>query len=54
MDPENGHVDTSFGTTFLSEATYSCNSGYTLMGSVTRTCTADGQWNPAAPICERM
>ena len=42
---------TPSGTTFMSTATYSCNNGYELNGSSTRTCSSDGMWTPAAPIC---
>ncbi len=32
--------------------TYTCNPGYTLNGSVTRTCEDDGTWSLTAPTCE--
>ena len=47
-------------TTFESTATYSCNTGYNIVGSVIRTCGASitsgptGVWSPAAPVCESM
>ena len=47
----NGSVDTGGGTTFGSTATYSCDSGYSLSGSATRTCNAVAVWTPAAPTC---
>ena len=49
----NGAVDTSSGTTFMMTATYTCNTGYTLIGANTRTCGIDGQWTPDAPTCLR-
>ena len=49
----NGAVDTSSGTTFMMTATYTCNTGYTLIGANTRTCGGDGQWTPDAPTCLR-
>ncbi|XP_064387176.1 uncharacterized protein LOC135335578 [Halichondria panicea] len=49
--PSNGAVDTSSGTTFMMTATYTCNTGYTLVGDTTRTCGADGEWSPIAPVC---
>ena len=52
-DPANGQVSTS-GTTFGETATYSCNTGYNLVGDNTRTCQADGMWSGSAPTCERM
>ena len=51
-DPTNGQV--SFGaTTFQSRANYSCNAGYILMGNMTRSCQADGEWSDTDPSCER-
>ena len=32
-------------------ATYTCDSGYELVGSATRTCQADGSWTGSAPTC---
>ena len=51
--PSNGAVDTSSGTTFMMTATYTCNTGYTLIGANTRTCGGDGQWIPDLPTCLR-
>ena len=39
------------GTTFGSTATYSCQGGYILVGGLTRTCQANGQWSGQAPVC---
>ncbi len=50
-NPSNGAVDTLSGTTFMNNATYTCNPGYTLMGSNTRTCQAGGEWNSTSPTC---
>ena len=52
-DPTNGQVSTS-GTTFGETATYSCNTGYNLVGDNTRTCQATGNWSGSEPTCERM
>ena len=49
-DPDNGSVSAS-ETTRGSTAVYSCNTGYRLSGSMTRTCQADGTWNTAEPTC---
>ena len=51
-NPDNGQVVTSHGTTFGSTATYTCDTGYTLSGSQTRTCGADGVWTLFTPVCE--
>ena len=60
----NGAVDTSSGTTFMMTATYTCNTGYNIVGSQSRTCgptgtsgattLTDGVCSPAAPVCESM
>ncbi len=34
-------------------ATYTCTSGYTLMGDMTRTCGSNMMWNGNDPTCER-
>ena len=53
-DPANGSVNHTAGTTFRQTATYSCDTGYNLVGDSTRTCNATGQWSGRAPTCERM
>ena len=51
-DPDNGQVDTSSGTTFGSTVTYTCDTGYNLSGSQSRTCGEDGNWTSSEPICQ--
>ncbi|CAI8024485.1 Sushi, von Willebrand factor type A, EGF and pentraxin domain-containing protein 1, partial [Geodia barretti] len=51
-DPVNGAVATSQGTVFMSDATYTCNEGYRLVGSSTRSCEETEVWSGAAPVCE--
>ena len=51
-DP-NGAVSVD-ETTLGNTATYSCNSGYNLVGSSTVTCLASGQWSDGAPTCQRQ
>ena len=46
----NGAVLALATTTFGSVATYTCNSGYNLVGSTTLTCQADETWG-SAPTC---
>ena len=53
-DPSNGAVDTSSGTTFMMTATYTCNTGYTFIGDMTRTCQANAMWSLTAPTCTGM
>ncbi|XP_064386331.1 sushi, von Willebrand factor type A, EGF and pentraxin domain-containing protein 1-like isoform X3 [Halichondria panicea] len=53
--PSNGAVNTSSGTTFMMTATYTCNTGYLIFGSESRTCVASGTsavWSTTAPVCE--
>ena len=38
-------------TTFGSVASYQCNTGYTLVGTSTRTCQADTTWGGDVPVC---
>ena len=53
-DPANGQVIHPGGTTFGQTATYSCNTGFNLVGNSTRMCQADGMWTASTPTCERM
>ena len=50
-DPASGQVNND-GTTFGHTATYSCNTGYNLVGDSTRTCQATGVWSGSAPTCQ--
>ena len=54
IDPANGQVDHTAGTTFKQTATYSCNTGYGLVGNSTSTCQATGNWSGSEPICQGM
>ena len=51
-DPVNGQVDHTDGTTNGQTATYSCNTGYNLVGDSTRTCQAEGKWSGSAATCQ--
>ena len=53
-DPANGQVDHTAGTTMGQTATYSCNTGYNLVGDSTRTCQATGNLSGNAPTCQGM
>ena len=53
-NPANGQVSHTAGTTFGQTATYSCNTGYNLVGGSTRTCQATGVWSGSAPTCQGM
>ena len=51
-NPANGRVTHTAGTTFGQTATYSCNTGYNLVGYSTRTCQAARRWFGRAPTCQ--
>ena len=48
---DNGNIRLT-GTGYDSEVLYSCNSGYTLVGSAASSCNDDGLWSDPAPTCE--
>ena len=50
----NGQVSHTAGTTFGQTATYSCNTGYNLVGDSTRMCQANGEWSGSEPTCQSM
>jgi CUB/sushi domain-containing protein len=50
--PANGGVELS-NTILGSQANYSCNPLFTLVGSETRICMENREWTPDAPTCER-
>ncbi len=52
LNPANGAVNTSSGTTFMNNAKYTCTTaGYVLVGDATRTCQSDGEWSSTSPTC---
>ena len=53
-DLANGQVNHTAGTTYGQTATYSCNTGYNLVGDSPRTCQATGNWSGSAPTCQGM
>ena len=53
-DPANGSVNHTAGTGLGQTATYSCNTGYNLVGDSTRTCQATRIWSGNAPTCQSM
>ena len=48
--PTNGQRTLS-STTYNSVVTYTCDVGYTLQGSNSRTCQSNGQWSGSIPHC---
>ena len=51
-NPTNGQFSHTGGATFGQTATYSCNTGYNLVGDSTHTCQATGVWSGSAPTCQ--
>lgn len=49
-DPANGNVRVT-STRIGAVATYSCNSGFTLIGKENRVCRPNGEWSGTAPTC---
>ncbi|RLB47662.1 MAG: hypothetical protein DRJ42_24965 [Deltaproteobacteria bacterium] len=49
-DPTDGSV-ASDGTTFGSTGTYTCDTGFMLIGDSSRTCQDDGTWSGMEPTC---
>ena len=50
--PTNGDVLVS-GLTLGSQAVYSCDVGYELVGIARRECSVDGIWSGSVPFCRR-
>ena len=51
-NPANGAVTVN-GINPRDTATYTCISGYELVGADTLTCGSDGMWSPEPPVCTR-
>ena len=56
-NPENGAVDCLLGDdgvpSYEDSCSFTCNTGYELTGSDTRTCQSDGSWNGSDDVCRR-
>lgn len=50
-DPQNGHVNTSFGTKHGDVAFYTCDGGYELTGPASRLCLSNATWEGYPPSC---
>ena len=53
-NPINGRFSHTAGTTFGKTATYSCNTGYRLVGDTIRICQATRVWSGSPPTCQGM
>ena len=56
-DPNNGMISCSLGDDGVSSyediCSFTCNTGYELTGSDTRTCQSDGSWSNSNVTCSR-
>ena len=56
-DPNNGVVYCSLGddgiSSFEDTCDFTCNTGYELTGSDTRTCQSDGNWSGTESMCKK-
>ena len=57
MDPDNGMITCSLGDdvvqSYEDTCSFTCNTGYELTGSDTRTCQIDGSWSDSDDVCRR-
>ena len=55
--PSNGTLTCSLGDdgvpSYEDTCSFTCNTGYELTGSVTRTCQSDGSWSGSEAVCRR-
>ena len=56
-DPNNGVINCSVGDdgvpSYEDTCSFTCNIGYWLIGSDTRTCQSNGNWSGIEPSCSR-
>ena len=56
-EPNNGAIACSLGDDGVPShedtCSFTCNTGYELTGSDTRTCQSDGSWSGSEPACVR-
>ena len=56
-DPNNGVITCSLGDdgvpSYEDTCSFTCNNGYELTGSDTRTCQSDGSWSGSDNVCRR-
>ena len=56
-NPNNGMINCSLGDdgvpSYEDTCSFTCDTGYVLMGSDTRTCQNDRNWNGSDAVCSR-
>ena len=56
-EPNNGMINCSLGDDGVSfyedSCSFTCNTGYELFGSESRTCQSDGSWSGNTTMCNR-
>ena len=56
-NPNNGVINCSLGGgevhSYNITCSFTCNTGYELTGSDTRTCQSDGSWSGSDDVCSR-
>ena len=56
-DPNNGMITCSLGDdgvpSYEDTCSFTCNTGYELTGSDTRTCQSNGSWSGSDDVCRR-
>ena len=57
-DPLNGTISCSVGddgvSSYEDTCSFTCNTGYELTGSDTRTCQSDGSWSGSDATCREL
>ena len=55
--PDNGEISCLLGDdgvlSYQDTCTFTCNTGYEITGSMTRTCQSDGTWSGSNTMCTR-
>ena len=56
-DPSNGLINCSLGDdgvpSYEDTCSFTCNTGYELTGSESRTCQSDGSWSGSTAMCNK-
>ena len=56
-NPSNGMIDCSLGddgvSSYEDTCNFTCNTGYELTGSESRTCQSDGSWSGSTAMCNK-